>query len=303
MKSLISIQNLGAGDIREIFALTKQVKKTPKKFRHALDGEVVGMIFEKPSTRTRIASEVGTYELGGNVFYQGPEDTQLGIREEVRDVARVMTRYMSAVVLRTFKHDTIVEFDRYFKGPVINGLSDLEHPCQAMADYFTLEEQFGQKKKPLLAFVGDGNNVLNSLILLCAKLGGRLRYATPKGHEPSASILEQAKGIARSTKAEIQSVNQPAEAVREADAVYTDVWVSMGEEGMKQKKMKAFEGMQVNAQLMKAAKPGARVMHCLPAHRGEEITDEIMESKQSVVFDQAENRLHIHKALLLHLLS
>ncbi len=303
MKSLISIQNLGKDDIREIFALTKQVKKTPKKFRHALDGEVVGMIFEKPSTRTRLASEVGTYELGGNVFYQGPEDTQLGVREEIRDVARVMSRYMHAMVLRTFKHETIVEFDRYFKGPVINGLSDREHPCQAMADYFTLEEQFGPKKKPLLAFVGDGNNVLNSLILLCAKLGGRLRYATPKGHEPSASVLEQAKIIARSSKAEIHAAEQPAEAVREADAVYTDVWVSMGEEGMKQKKMKAFEGMQVNAQLMQAAKPGARVMHCLPAHRGEEITNDMMESKQSVVFDQAENRLHIHKAILLHLLS
>jgi ornithine carbamoyltransferase len=304
MKSLISIRDLGTRDIQSIFLLARQIKKNPKKFRHALDGEVVGMIFEKPSTRTRIASEVGTYELGGNVFYQGPEDTQLGIREEVRDVARVMTRYMSAIVLRTFKHDTIVEFDQYFKGPVINGLSDLEHPCQAMADYFTLEEQFGKRQKvPLLAFVGDGNNVLNSLMLLCAKLGGRLRYATPKGHEPSAALLEQAQALARSTGAEIQSAEQPLEAVRGADAVYTVVWVSMGQEGLKKKKMQAFAGMQLNAELMKAAKPGARVMHCLPAHRGEEITDEMMESRQSVVFDQAENRLHIHKALLLHLLS
>lgn len=298
---LISIDDLEYQDIQRIFFLAQKLKRSPEKYRRALAGRVFGLIFEKPSTRTWISFETGIFSMGGGTIYLGPEDMKLGVREEVRDVARVLDRYLTGVVLRTFSHRTIIEFERYFRHPIINGLSDNEHPCQALADFFTIQEKFGTKRKPKISFIGDGNNVLNSLLLLSAKLGARFSYATPRAYPPSAGILRKARTDARKTGAEIEGGFDPSAAVRDADVVYTDVWVSMGQESERQKKIRHFKGMQVNGVLLRKARKNAFVMHCLPAHRGEEITNEVIESQQSIVFDQAENRLHVQKAILLHL--
>jgi len=262
-----------------------------------------GLIFEKPSTRTWVSFEVGIQSMGGGTVYLGPEDIQLGRRESVKDVARVLERYLDGVILRTFAHETITTFEHYFHKPVINGLSDFEHPCQALGDFLTMREEFKGSAEPLLAFVGDSNNVLNSLLLLTAKLGGRLRYATPKKYPPSPAVLSRALKLARRTKAIIEGSEGPKEAVKGADFVYTDVWVSMGQEKQRKIKIKSFSGFQVNAELLRYASRGVKVMHCLPAHRGEEITENVLEGKRSIVFDQAENRLHVQKAVLIHLCS
>ena len=300
---LVSINDLSLSEIEKILSLASKVKASPEKYRTKLQGRMFGLIFEKPSTRTWISFETGIFSLGGGTIYLGPEDMKLGVREEVRDVARVLNRYLAGVVLRTFSHETIREFGKYFTKAVINGLSDFEHPCQALADYLTIRERFGRKAKPTVAFIGDGNNVMNSLMLLAAKLGGGFNYATPRGYEPQGHVLTQAKALAKKSGTVIRGTNNPVEAVKGADVVYTDVWVSMGEEKLRNQKLKDFQGMQVNAALMKQANKDAIVMHCLPAHRGEEITDDVMESKNSVVFDQAENRLHVQKAVLLHLVQ
>lgn len=302
-KHLISIEDLDIEDIEKIFSLASKLKREPQKFRTRLQGQMFGLIFEKPSTRTWVSFETGIFSLGGGTIYLGPDDMKLGIREEVRDVARVLNRYLSGVILRTFSHQTITEFQQYFDKIVINGLSDFEHPCQALADYLTLREKMPKQTKPTLAFIGDGNNVLNSLLLLAAKLGARLQYATPRGLEPDRELVARAQKIAKKTGAVLVGTDDPIAAVKNADAVYTDVWVSMGQEGQRDEKLKAFSGMQVNEALMSKAKKGAYVMHCLPAHRGEEITEGVMESGASIVFDQAENRLHVQKAILLHLSS
>lgn len=298
---LTSILDVDAMDIERIYALADVVKKAPEGFQNALKGKMFGLIFEKPSTRTWISFETGIFSLGGGSIYLGPQDLQLGQREEIRDVARVLDRYLGGVVLRTFSHKSILEFSKYFQKPVVNGLSDTEHPCQALADYFTIHEKFSDLKKPVVCFVGDGNNVLNSLILLAAKLGGTFYYVTPKKHQPPKMILKKAETLAKKTGARIKSFSEPEKAVQGADVVYTDVWVSMGEETNRSIKIKAFDGMQVNSKLLEHAKKNAYIMHCLPAHRGEEITDKVLESKNSIVFDQAENRLHVQKAILLHL--
>ncbi len=299
--SLISVNDLSSEQIRKLLELAAEVKKRSQDFRNVLEGRMFGFIFEKPSTRTWVSFQAGIFSMGGGVIYLGPEDIKLGVREEVRDVARVLNRYLSGVIMRTFSHWTITEFHDYFEKPVINGLSDKEHPCQALADYMTLYEKIPASQDPVIAFVGDGNNVLNSLMLVAAKLGAKIRYATPKKYQPDPKILKAAKDIAKKTGAVIDGFSDPAKAVAGADAIYTDVWVSMGEESMRRKKLKDFTGMQVNKELVQKAKPGALIMHCLPAHRGEEITEGVIESKHSIVFDEAENRLHIQKAILLHL--
>lgn len=300
-KHLISITDFTGKEILEVLNLARKIKKAPHQFQTRLQGQLFGLIFEKPSTRTWISFETGIFQLGGGTIYLGPDDMKLGVREVVKDVARVLDRYLAGVILRTFSHETITEFRKYFHRPVINGLSDFEHPCQALADYMTILEKAGSVTKPTLAFVGDGNNVLNSLLLLAATVGGKVRYATPKGLEPAKHVLNEALKIAKRTGALIEGSHDPEAAVKNADFVYTDVWVSMGEEKIRHKKLKQFQGMQVNAALMKKARKGAGIMHCLPAHRGEEITDDVLESKNSIVFDQAENRLHVQKAVLLHL--
>lgn len=303
LKDLISISDLSAKDIETILALAEKIKKNPVKYADFLKGKVFGLIFEKPSTRTWISFETGIISLGGNAIYLGPEDIQLGRREETRDVARVLDRYLAGVVLRTFSHNTITEFQKYFRGPVINGLSDFEHPCQALADFLTIREIYGPKKRPVVVYVGDGNNVLASLLLLAAKMGFEIRYATPEMYAPSDRVLDAARSIARKSGGKVIGFTDPISAVRQADVVYTDVWVSMGEEKIRKEKMKAFGKYQVNRELLAYARKDALVMHCLPAHRGEEITDQVMESKNSIVFDQAENRLHVQKAVLAHLMG
>src|SRR3989338_7535386 len=302
MKNLISAFDLDQAEIKTIFGLTKRIKQNPFAYRDAFDGKALGLIFEKPSTRTWVSFEVGFSTMGGHVIYLGPGDIKLGVREEVRDVARVLARYLDLVVMRTFSHRRIVEFARYFEKPVINGLSDLEHPCQVIGDFFTIEEVLGSVNAKKIAFVGDGNNVLNSLLGIAARLGAQFSFATPREHPPDKAVFRRALSDAKKTKAELVATHLPEKAVQGAQIVYTDVWLSMGEE-TKAEKMKAFKGFQVNRALMKRAGKNARLMHCLPAHSGEEVTNDVMEGKQSIVFDQAENRLHVQKAILIYLLG
>ncbi|HRK61776.1 MAG TPA: ornithine carbamoyltransferase [Candidatus Omnitrophota bacterium] len=302
-RSLVSINELKPDSIRRLMHQARVMKEHPRDFRKAMEGQVLGLIFEKPSTRTRVSFETAMVTMGGSAAYINQQDEKLGQREEVRDVARTLSRYFSAAVLRTFSHWTITEFRRHFKKPVINGLSDMEHPCQALADFMTIEEKFGDVKNATLAFVGDGNNVLNSLMLTAAKLGTHLKFSTPRNNRPYKKVIDLARQICKKTKGKIEECRDPKSAVKNAQVVYTDVWVSMGEEEIREMKMREFEGFQVNRNLIKHASKEALVMHCLPAHRGEEITDDIMESKRSIVFDQAENRLHIQKAIILYLLE
>lgn len=300
-RHLISITDFDRDELLEVLSLAGKVKKNPSQYQTKLQGKKFALIFEKPSTRTWVSFETGIFQLGGSSIYLGPDDMKMGVREEVRDVARVLERYLAGAILRTFSHQTITEFKEYFGKTVINGLSDVEHPCQALADYLTIQEHYGSITKPTMAFIGDGNNVLSSILLLAAAVGGRVHYATPKKYEPSRTVLAESLRIAKKTGAVIKGFHDPKEAVKGADFVYTDVWVSMGEEKIRDRKLREFKGMQVNEALMAKANKNACVMHCLPAHRGEEITDGVMESKNSIVFDQAENRLHAQKAVLLYL--
>lgn len=302
-RSFLSINDLKPDTIRRLIVEAREMKARPEDYRRAMTGQVLGCIFEKPSTRTRVSFETAMLSMGGSAVYINQQDEKLGQREEVGDVARTLSRYFSAAVLRTFSHWTITEFKRHFKKPVINGLSDYEHPCQALADFMTLEEKFGDVREPVIAFVGDGNNVLNSLMLAAGKLGAHLKISTPRNNRPLQRVLQLAKKLARKSRGKIEECRDPKTAVRGANAVYTDVWVSMGEEEIREMKMREFVGFQVNRNLLRRAAKGALVMHCLPAHRGEEITDDIIESKRSIVFDQAENRLHIQKAIILHLVE
>ena len=302
MKNLISAFDLTREEIAIIFDLAKKMKQAPLDYRHALDGKALGLIFEKPSTRTWVSFEVGFSTMGGHVIYLGPDDIQLGIREEIRDVARVLARYLDLIVMRTYSHRLILEFAEYFDKPVINGLSDFEHPCQALGDFFTMIEVLGDLKDKKIAFVGDGNNVLHSLLILAARLGAHFSFATPKRFAPKKSVLSRVLKEAKRTHAKIEGTYDPRKAVRGADIIYTDVWVSMGEEDSIEKK-ESFKGFQVNRRLLAKAKKDACVMHCLPAHRGEEITNDVIEGKHSIVFEQAENRLHVQKAILFYLLT
>ncbi len=300
-RHLISVDDFSREEIEKIYALAAKIRRDPRAYCGALQGKVFGLIFEKPSTRTLVSFEVGIQSMGGGTIYLGPDEIQLGVREEVKDVARVLERYLDGVVLRTFAHETLTTFQHYFHRPVINGLSDLEHPCQALGDFLTIREEFRASRRPVVAFVGDGNNVLNSLILTAAKMGGHLRYATPREFSPNGSIVKKAASLSQKTGAVLEGLTEPKEAVKGADFVYTDVWVSMGEEKKRKTKIKSFEGFQVNSELLRSAGKGAKVLHCLPAHRGEEITESVLDGESSLVFDQAENRLHVQKAILIHL--
>ena len=265
-----------------------------------LIGKNIGLLFEKASTRTRVSFEVGIYQLGAQVIYMNPKEIQLGRGETIHDTARVLSRYLDAIVIRTFSHDTLVEFASNSSIPIINGLSDLHHPCQALADLMTILEKKGKLKDILLTYIGDGNNVANSLIEAASRMEMNLRIACPKGFDPDSQILKEAKAVAKS---ELTILRNPTEAAEGADVLYTDVWVSMGQEEKAKEKKKKFKGYQLNTKILSCAKKNAIVLHCLPAHRGEEITDDVMDSPQSAVFDQAENRLHTQKALLEFLLA
>jgi ornithine carbamoyltransferase len=291
--------DLATEEVVYLLDLALEVKRDPTAFSQALAGRFLSLLFEKPSLRTRLTFEVAIAQMGGGAILSvGP----VADREPVKDVARNLDRWTNGIVARTFSQDTIVELARWSSVPVINALSDVYHPCQALADVLTLKEQFKELAGVKLAYVGDGNNVAHSLLLTASRLGVSVAVASPKGYEPKPEIVEQAAALAAASGAAVSVSNEPAQAVQGADAVYTDVWASMGQEGQKSERLKAFRAYQVTSGLMSAARPGAVFMHCLPAKRGEEVTDEVIESRQSVVFDQAENRLHAQKALLLMLL-
>ena len=302
-RDLISIRDLSPIEVETIFHLAGLLKARPANFRTALAGKQMVMFFEKQSLRTRLTFEAGMASMGGNAFFMDQTAGRLDAREKLSDIAHNVERWVDAIVLRTYAHSTVEGMAEHACVPVINALSDLEHPCQALADYFTLMERFGDLKKICLAYVGDGNNVAHSLLLLAANLGSKIRIATPEGYEPDAQIIADAQDIAQQTGAVIEILNDPNQAVDGADAVYTDAWTSMGHEHEEQERNRIFPPYQVNEKLVAGAAPHAVFMHCLPAHRGMEITDAIMDSDRSVVFDQAESRLHVQKAILLLLLG
>jgi ornithine carbamoyltransferase len=302
-KDFISIHELSLYEFNEIMDLTAKIKESPADFRKALKGKVLTMIFQKPSLRTRMTFEVGMLQLGGHAVYLSPGDGQVGVRESFHDVGKNLERWVDGIMIRTFAHRNIIDLAAAVKIPVINALSDLLHPCQAMADFFTLKEKHGDLSRLKLTYVGDGNNVCHSLMFAAAKAGSRMAVATPPGYEPDAEIVRQAREDGRETGFELTLTHDPREAVAGADAVYTDVWASMGQEAEKEARASIFAPFQVNAGLMAVAKTGANFMHCLPAHRGEEVTDEVIDSPASVVFDEAENRLHVQKTIMVLLMG
>ncbi|MBI4721628.1 MAG: ornithine carbamoyltransferase [Candidatus Stahlbacteria bacterium] len=285
-KDLVSIRDLNKKEIEELFSLTARLKRDRPKHEKPLTGKVFALVFEKPSLRTRVTFEAGIFELGGSAIYLSPQDIGLGKRESVKDVAQNLSLWVSGIVARVFAHQTIEELAKYATIPVINALSDYEHPCQALADLFTIYERFGTFRNLKFVYIGDGNNVCRSLMLLAEICELEMWVATPKGYEPHKKS---------------KVLNDPVEAIKDADVVYTDVWASMGQETEKEKRLKIFNPFQLNKELMSYAKPGCLIMHCLPAHRGEEITAEVIDSPNSIVLEQAANRLHTQKALMMQL--
>jgi ornithine carbamoyltransferase len=300
---LVSTRDLGPAGVHAVLDLAAIMKSRPADFRRALAGRQIVMFFEKPSLRTRLTFEAGMVSLGGTAMFVDQTHERIDAREQMSDVAHNLERWVDLIVLRTYSQETIDGMARYASVPVINALSDLEHPCQALADYMTLRERFGDLKSRSLAYVGDGNNVAHSLLLTCACLGSSIRIATPEGYEPDPQIVADAREIAENTGAEICLLSDPHEAVAGADAIYTDAWTSMGQEKQESERAQIFPPYQVNSELMAEAAPHAVFMHCLPAHRGQEVTDAVMDSKWSLIFEQAENRLHVQKAILYLLLG
>lgn len=299
-RDLTTDLDLTTDELVHLIELASEVKRTPSEYARALSGRYLALLFEKPSLRTRLTFELAIKQLGGDaVSAIGP----IGDREPLKDIARNLDRWTNAIVARVFKQETIDELAYWSSVPVINALSDLYHPCQALADILTLSERFGELKGRKIAFVGDGNNVANSLMLCAARLGMRVSVAAPAGYEPSSRIVAESSQLAGESGATVQITNDVFGAVRGASAVYTDVWASMGQESEAAERKRIFHPYQVNEELMDAAGEGALFMHCLPAHRGEEVTDEVAECSASAIFDQAENRLHAQKALLLMLLD
>jgi len=302
-KDFLSIHDLTPYEFHEILDLTHDLKAHPDKHRKALKDQVLAMVFEKPSLRTRMTFEVGMMELGGKAIYLSPNEIQIGKRETVEDVAHNLERWVDGIMYRSFAHSDVARMAAAASVPVINALSDKSHPCQGMADIFTLREKKGGLSQLKLAYVGDGNNVCHSLMLAAAKAGTKMGVGTPKGYEPDPRYVEWSLEDGKDTGYGLKVTNDPLEAVAGADAVYTDVWASMGQEAEKEERARIFAPFQVKSSLMAAAKPGAVFMHCLPAHRGEEVSAEVFESAASVVFDQAENRLHVQKAIMLTLMG
>jgi ornithine carbamoyltransferase len=300
---LLTGREWSATHVRELFRLATDVKAHPDRYKSSLAGRFLAMIFEKPSLRTRVTFEVGISSLGGTAIYLDHADTHLGDRESIPDVGRCLSRWVQGIVARVFSQEGLQILAGHATVPVINALSDVYHPCQTLSDFFTLEERFGSSRGLTLAYVGDGNNVCHSLIVAGARVGAHVRIATPAGYEPDAEIVAAARTDAAATQGTIELFRSPQEAVAGAQAVYTDVWASMGQESETEARAAVFAPYQVNAALMSQAAPDAVFLHCLPAHRDSEVTDEVMESPRSIVFDQAENRLHVQKAILLMLLS
>jgi ornithine carbamoyltransferase len=303
-KHLVSLRDHTRAEIEEIFDLARRVKADPAAYADSLRGKSLAMIFQKASTRTRVSFEVGMYQLGGHALNLSASDIQLHRGETVADTARVLSRYVDGIMARVFSHEDLVEMSRHATVPVINGLSDLLHPVQALADFFTLLERRGSLDGLTLAYVGDGNNMCHALMIGAVKLGVAMRVAAPRGYEPNQLIVKSAQREAQRLKTAPPVVTgDPMEAVQGADAIYTDVWTSMGQEAESEARKEAFQGYIVGAEAMAAAAPEAVFMHCLPAHRGEEVAAEVIDGPQSVVFDQVENRLHVQKAILILLMG
>jgi ornithine carbamoyltransferase len=299
-RSLASLNDLTKEEIEQILKTSELLKfQILRGQEHPLlKGKTLAMIFEKPSTRTRVSFEVGMWQLGGYALYLSASDLQLGRGETIADTAQVLSRYVDGIMARVFAHQTILDLAKYSRVPVINGLSDYTHPCQGLADLFTIYEKKGRFSGLKLAYLGDGNNVAHSLLYGCSKVGMSITLGCPKGYEPNPKVVSEAKKEAKRNGCEVKVTNDPKEAVKGADIVYTDVWASMGKEKEHAERVKIFKPYQVNAKSVKEAKEDYIFMHCLPAHRGEEVTDEVADSENSVIFDQAENRLHTQKALM-----
>jgi len=301
-RDFLSIADWSGEDLVQLLNLSKRVKEYPSNFVQTLGGKSIAMIFEKQSLRTHVTFDVGIHQLGAHPVYLTQADISLGQRESIHDTAKNLERWVDGVVVRTYAHQTCVDLASVMRIPVVNALTDLEHPCQAIGDALTVGEKLGSFKGKKIVFVGDGNNVCHSLMLVSVKLGMDFVVTTPRGYEPNVGIFKLAASAARETGATVEIVHNPREAVKHADVIYTDVWTSMGQEKEREERLKAFREFRVDAKLMSHAKRSAIFLHCLPAHRGEEVDDEVMDSPQSVVFDQAENRLHTEKAILLTLL-
>lgn len=300
-KDMLSIHDLSVDEVQEILALAKELKAKQKAGvpHEILKGKTLGMIFEKSSTRTRVSFETGMYQLGGQALFLSNRDLQLGRGEPIRDTARVLSRYLDGIMIRTYGHDRVEELAKWADIPVINALTDLLHPCQVLTDLLTIEEYKGKNLKGLkMAYVGDGNNMTNSFLYGCAKVGMTFVAATPEDYRPDETVVKNAFEDAKETGAELSLVTDPKEAVKDADIVVTDTWASMGQEAEHEARKKIFAPYQVNKELLKGADKRVIVMHCLPAYRGEEITEEVLEANADVIFDEAENRLHTQKAIM-----
>ena len=301
-RDFLSIADWTPDELGRLIELSRKVKQYPANYRTVLGGKAIAMIFEKQSLRTHVTFDIAIYQLGAHAVYLTQADISLGKRESVYDTAKNLERWVDGVVVRTFAHKTCAELAASMRSPVINALTDHEHPCQAIGDFQTIVEKLDTVKGRKFVFVGDGNNVCHSLMLLAAKLGMNFVAATPRGYEPDKEVFKTSAAFARETGATVDINHNPKDAVKQADVIYTDVWTSMGQETEREERLQAFREFQVNASLMANAKQRAIFMHCLPAHRGEEVTDDVMDSAQSVVFDQAENRMHSEKAILVTLL-
>jgi ornithine carbamoyltransferase len=304
LKDLISINDLTPKEVRQIFTTAADLKANPRNYSDAMAGCSVALIFEKPSLRTRVTFDLGATQMGASCVYLNHQAVRLGERESVKDMALNLERWVDVIVARTYSHETVIELAAHSSAPVINGLSEFSHPCQGLTDYFTLTEKVGPDLRGFrLAYVGDGNNTCHSLIFAAAKTGAHIRVGSPKGYEPEAEVLKAARRDARKTGAKIEVVNDPFDAVEGAQAVYTDVWASMGFEAETERRREIFSPFRVTKKLMKAAERDAFFMHCLPAHRGDEVDAGVIDSKISIVYDQAENRLHAQKAIMLLLVQ
>jgi ornithine carbamoyltransferase len=301
MKHLISVADLSSEEVWDLLRLAADLKDEWKGAGNepVLGGKILGMIFQKPSLRTRVSFETGMAQLGGRALYLSPQEIQLGQRESVADVARVLSRYVDGIMARVFAHADVQGLAAYASVPVINGLSDYVHPCQALSDLFTIYERRGSLEGLTLTYLGDGNNVAHSLIFAASRVGMEIRVSTPSGFKPDERVVSEA----RAAGGRVVLVEDPQSAVRGTDVIYTDAWTSMGQEDERETRLPRFRPYQVNAELVALAKPDAVVMHCLPAHRGEEITDDVMDGAQSIVLDQAENRMHLQKAILVRLMA
>ncbi len=303
-RDFLSVRDFTREEILESFDIAVDMKKDRMKYSEALKGQTLALIFEKPSLRTRTSFDVGIQQLGGYSLYLSPNEISLGKRESVHDVAKNLERMVQGIMIRTFAHQIVEDMAKYANIPIINGLTDLLHPCQAMADFLTIYEKKGKLDNSLkVVYVGDGNNVAHSLMYAGARLGVNVTISTPRGFEPNLIVWQNAVADAAKTGAKIEIIHDPMEAVKNADAIYTDVWASMGQESETEKRKQIFKPYQVNANLMNAAKADTLFMHCLPAHRGDEVTDEVIDSPNSVVFDEAENRLHAQKAVMYKLMK